>query len=82
MKNRNLSLLPALTAVAIATAARGAFAAGGFAVPQLPQSPYDDTEISTNVAFSAGGDDARAFSLSLALGATPSNTLQLAFGPR
>ena len=55
MKNRNLSLLPALTAVALVMAARGAFVAGGFAVPQLPQSPYDDTEISTNVAFSAGG---------------------------
>ena len=82
MKNRNLSPLPALTAVVLAMAARGAFAADGFAVPQLPQSPYDDTEISTNVAFSAGDDDARTFSLSLALDATPSNTLQLAFGPR
>ena len=82
MKNRNLSILPALTAVVLAMAARGAFAAGGFAVPQLPQSPYDDTEISTNVAFSAGGGDARTFSLSLALDATPSNTLQLAFRPR
>ena len=82
IKNRTLSLLPALTAIALAMMACGAFAAGGFAVPQLPQSPYDDTEISTNVAFSAGGDDARTFSLSLALDATPSNTLQLAFGPR
>ena len=81
MNKRTISPLPALTAVAIATAARGAFAAK-FAVPQLPQSPYDDTEMSTNVAFSAGGDDARTFSLSLALDATPSNTLQLAFGPR
>ena len=79
IKNRTLSILPALTAIALAMAARGAFAAE-FAVPQLPQSPYDDTEISTNVAFSAGGDDARTFSLSLALDATPSNTLQLAFG--
>ena len=81
IKNRTLSILPALTAVAFAMAARGVFAAE-FAVPQLPQSPYDDTEISTNVAFSAGGDDARTFSLSLALDAAPSNTLHRAFGPR
>ena len=60
MNKRTISLLPALTAIALAMAARGAFAAE-FAVPQLPQSPYDDTEISTNVAFSAGGDDARTY---------------------
>ena len=49
-------------------------------VPRLPSSPYDDTEISTNVAFSAGREDARLFSLSLAIDATPTNTLQIAFG--
>jgi hypothetical protein len=49
-------------------------------VPQLPESPYDDTEISTNIAFSAGDASVRAFSFSLELNAMPSNTVQLAFG--
>ena len=57
-----------------------ALAGSRVVVPQLPPSPYDDTEISTNVTFSAGGEDLRLFSLSLAVDATPSNTLQLAFG--
>jgi len=57
-----------------------ALAVARVVVPQLPPSPYDDTEISTNVTFSAGGEDSRLFSLSLAVDATPSNTLQLAFG--
>src|SRR5574344_1904062 len=49
-------------------------------VPLLPESPFDDTEISTNIAFSAGDAAVRTFSLSLALDASPSNTVQLAFG--
>ena len=57
-----------------------AFASARVVVPQLPPSPYDDTEISTNVAFSAGRDDSRLFSLSLSVDATPSNTVQIAFG--
>ena len=57
-----------------------AFAGARVVVPQLPPSPYDDTEISTNVTFSAGGDDARIFSLSISIDATPTNTLQIAFG--
>ena len=56
------------------------FAGALVVVPQLPSSPYDDTEISTNVAFSAGRDDARLLSLSLTIDATPTNTLQIAFG--
>ena len=32
-----------------------AFAGARVVVPQLPPSLYDDTEISTNVTFSAGG---------------------------
>jgi hypothetical protein len=55
-------------------------AAERFGVPQLPESPFDDTEISTNIAFSAGDASVRTFSLSLALDASPSNTVQLAFG--
>lgn len=57
-----------------------ALAAAKIVVPQLPQSPYDDTEISTNVTFFAGNEYSRLFMLSLAIDATSSNTLQLAFG--
>ena len=66
--------------LAVAFLALSAFAGARVVVPQLPPSPYDDTEISTNVTFSAGGDDARIFSLSISVDATPTNTLQIAFG--
>ena len=80
MKNRTQSILPALTTVALAMAARGAFAAVGFTVPQLPESPYDDTEIATNFVFSAQFDNARTFSVDLDFEAASTNTLELAFG--
>ena len=57
-----------------------AFAAVRFAAPQMPASPYDDTEISTNFVFLANFDKARAFELSLDFEAAATNTLQLAFG--
>ena len=50
MNNSTISLLRMLTAIALAMAARGAFAAVGFAAPQLPESPYDDTEIAYGVS--------------------------------
>ena len=80
MNNRIISLLSALTAIALARAARGAFAAVGFTAPQLPESPYDDTEIATNFVISAQFDNARTFSVSLDFDATATNTLELAFG--
>ena len=67
-------------AILVTLLAFSAFAGARVVVPQLPPSPYDDTEISTNVTFSAGGDDARIFSLSISIDATPTNTLQIAFG--
>ena len=67
-------------AILVTLLAFSAFAGARVVVPQLPPSPYDDTEISTNVTFSAGGDDSRFFSLSISIDATPTNTLQIAFG--
>src|SRR5574344_2336925 len=55
-------------------------AAARFGVPPLPARPFADTYISTNIAFSAGDASVRTFSLSLALDASLSNTVQLAFG--
>ena len=51
-----------------------------FAAPQLPESPYDDGEISTNIQFCAGDERSRTFSLSFDIDATATNTVQLAFG--
>lgn len=55
-------------------------AAAKLTVPQLPGSPYDDTEISTNVVFIAGDYASRSLAFALELDAFPSNTVQLAFG--
>ena len=57
-----------------------AFAGALFSPPPLPPSPYDDTEISTNVAFSVGDATSRSFVLSFDVDATPSNTVIVAFG--
>ena len=84
MKQENmvkyLSMKLGVSVYMSATLSFSAIAAGRVEVPQLPPSQYDDTEMSTNVAFFAGSDDARMFSLSLSIDATPTNTLQVAFG--
>jgi len=66
--------------IAIILALRCVFAAVRFTVPQLPESPYDDTEIATNFVFSADFDKARMFNVTLDFEATATNTLELAFG--
>ena len=45
-----------------------------------PPSPYADTESVTNVTFCAGVPGDNFFSLSLALDASPSNNVEVAFG--
>jgi hypothetical protein len=49
-------------------------------VPSLPPSPCADTEAVTNVAFGAGAVGDKVFALSLALDASPSNNVEVAFG--
>ena len=49
-------------------------------VPSLPPSPYADTEAVTNVAFGTGVAGDNVFALSLALDASPSNNVEVAFG--
>ena len=56
-----------------------AFAAA-LTVPQMPVSPYADTEVSTNVAFNAVRSDARHFGVSMDFSGTASNCVQIAFG--
>ena len=56
-----------------------AFAAA-VTVPQMPVSPYADTEVSTNVAFNAVRSDARHFGVSMDFSGTASNCVQIAFG--
>ena len=45
-----------------------------------PPSPYADMEAVTNVAFGAGAAGDNVFALSLALDASPSNNVEVAFG--
>ena len=49
-------------------------------VSGLPESPFTDTEVSTDVVFSAGRAEARTFRMSLELTATTNNCLAVAFG--
>ena len=70
----------AFVAILLAVAASVA-SAGTIAVPGAPQSPYADTESVTNAAVRASLiQRARTFSGDIALYATPSNALEVAFG--
>ena len=53
---------------------------GVTSLPPLPDSPWADTEISTNVAFNAERSDAREFGVEMTFTGTASNCLQVAFG--
>ena len=70
----------AYSAILIALAASAA-SAGTVTVPAAPESPFDDTESVTNAAVCASLiQRARTFSGDIALYATPSNALEVAFG--
>ena len=47
---------------------------------RLPEPIFADTEVSTNVAMRAWGENTRLFNVSLSFDATPSNNVQVAFG--
>lgn len=49
-------------------------------VGPLPESPYADTESTTNIVLAPWRDISRDFTVSLALEATPSNCVELSFG--
>ena len=49
-------------------------------VPDLLPPVFADTEVSTNVAMRAWGENTRLFNVSLSFDATPSNNVQVAFG--
>ena len=72
----------ARTRIACFLAAIMSFAAfaRSIVVPPQPVSPYADTEISTNVAFSASSEHTLAVCLSFALDGCASNCVQVAFG--
>ena len=80
MKNRTQSILPVLTAIALAMAARGAFAAVPRHVSNMPESPYLDTEASTNIVFKASQGDLRVIDVDMQFIGTPTNNVQIAFG--
>ena len=56
------------------------FLATTFAVNTMPETAHDDTEVVTNHPFAAIRADSRLFALRLELDATPSNSVEVAFG--
>ena len=56
--------------------------ADSFVLPPQGESPFEDTEVSTNIALCALGDGAgfKVLDLTLSLSGTPTNCLQVAFG--
>ena len=74
-----LTHMKAFYLVLLCAVASVAFAAR-IAAPLPPPSPYADTESVTNVAFNAGVPGDNVFSLSLALDASSSNNVEVAFG--
>ena len=71
-------LVNTLLAVGFSLALSHAGAADRFTFPQLPVSPYVDTEISTNIPFSSGEELSRRLSLTMELDALSNNTVQVA----
>ena len=69
---RSLALLLALLA--------GSAIARTIVVPPQPVSPYADTEVSTNIQFSASSEHAREIEMRFALDGCMSNCVQVAFG--
>ena len=49
-------------------------------VPSLPQSPFPDTEVTTNISLRINSNTAQIFDLSLMTICSPSNSFQIAFG--
>ncbi|MGI5869953.1 MAG: hypothetical protein ACOX9C_10985 [Kiritimatiellia bacterium] len=54
--------------------------ASALTVPELPAPAFVDTEVSTNVAMRAWGENTRQLTVSLQFDATPSNNVEVAFG--
>ena len=67
------------TALCIVIAAT-AFASAMIVVPQLPPSPYDDTEISTNVALNVSAARLERLTLSVAFETSETNEVLVALG--
>ena len=76
MRNKNLFVLSAVFAVATSAAVAGV----RMEIPPLGEAAFADTEVSTNVAFAAGGaDDLLAVCLTLNAAETD-NAFALSFG--
>ena len=67
------------TAVMVFAALIAAYAVFTAEIPALPESSFADTEVSTNIAFSAGAGMQR-ICLSVDMQASPSNNVEVAVG--
>ena len=66
--------------IALALAVCGAFAAESIHVGRMPESPYLDTEVSTNIAFKTSQTELRMIDVDMQFVGTPTNNVQIAFG--
>ena len=80
MKNRNLSLLPALTAVALAMTARGVFADKVVALPSLSEAGLPNSEVTTNIVLDVNWDRLEMLTFSIGVDASESNFVSVAVG--
>ena len=80
IKNRTLSILPALTAIALAMAARGAFADRVVTLPSLPEAGLPNSEVTTNIALNVNWDRLEMLSFSIGVDACESNFVSVAVG--
>ena len=80
MNNRTISLLSALTAIALAMAARGAFAGRVVTLPSLPEAGLPNSEVTTNIALNVNWERLETLSFSIGVEACESNFVSVAVG--
>lgn len=80
MNKRTISLLPALTAAALAMAARGAFADRAVTLPSLPDAELPNSEVTTNIALNVNWERLETLSFSIGVDASGSNFVSVAVG--
>ena len=80
IKNRTLSILPALTAIALAMMACGAFADRVVTLPSLPEAGLPNSEVTTNIALNVNWDRLEMLSFSIGVDACESNFVSVVVG--
>jgi len=80
MMNNKTSFISILDIIVVTMAACGAFAAAPRHVSNMPDSPYLDTEVSTNIVLKSSQNELRKIGVDMEFVGTPTNNVQIAFG--